>query len=105
MSGATRNPGGRLEQARISLLAVLTHDRTLFWAAGLLIGLFSGPNQAASRSLMGRFVPPNKENEFYGLFAFSGKATAYVCTNYECEFPTNDVEKMLELLKSGGKKE
>ena len=37
-----------------------------------------GPNQAASRSLMGRLIPKNKENEFYGFFAFSGKATAFV---------------------------
>ena len=57
--------------------AILTGRRTLFWAAGILIGLCGGPNQAASRSLMGRFVPPDKKNEFYGLFAFSGKATAF----------------------------
>ena len=37
-----------------------------------------GPNQAASRSLMGRLIPENKENEFYGFFAFSGKATAFL---------------------------
>ena len=37
-----------------------------------------GPNQAASRSLMGRFVPDDKENEFFGFFAFSGKATAFL---------------------------
>jgi UMF1 family MFS transporter len=37
-----------------------------------------GPNQAASRSLLGRFVPPEKETEFYGFFAFSGKATAFL---------------------------
>ena len=37
-----------------------------------------GPNQAASRSLMGRLIPDNKENEFYGFFAFSGKATAFL---------------------------
>ncbi len=37
-----------------------------------------GPNQAASRSLMGRMIPNNKENEFYGFFAFSGKATAFL---------------------------
>ena len=42
------------------------------------IGIFAGPNQAASRSLMGRMIPKNKENEFYGFFAFSGKATAFV---------------------------
>ena len=37
-----------------------------------------GPNQAASRSFMGRIIPKNKENEFYGFFAFSGKATAFL---------------------------
>ncbi len=58
--------------------ALLTGQRALFWAAGLLIGLCAGPNQAASRSLMGRFVPADKKNEFYGLFAFSGKATAFL---------------------------
>jgi UMF1 family MFS transporter len=60
-----------------SLLAVLAPTRALFWAAGVLVGIFSGPNQAASRSLLGRFVPPDKENEFFGFFAFSGKATAF----------------------------
>ena len=28
----------------------------------------------------------------------NGKATAYVCQDYSCRQPTNDVEKMLELL-------
>jgi UMF1 family MFS transporter len=48
------------------------------YMAGLAIGIFMGPNQAASRSLLGRFVPPEKETEFYGFFAFSGKATAFL---------------------------
>jgi UMF1 family MFS transporter len=47
------------------------------WVAGILIGIFTGPNQSAGRSLMGRFVPPDKENEFFGFFAFSGKLTAF----------------------------
>ncbi len=58
--------------------AVFTHERWVFWMAATLVGICAGPNQAASRSLLGRFVPPNKENEFYGLFAFSGKATAFL---------------------------
>ena len=37
-----------------------------------------GSNQAASRSLMARFIPENKENEFFGFFAFTGKATAFL---------------------------
>lgn len=61
-----------------SLTALFAAERTLFWGAGLLIGLCAGPNQAASRSLLGRFAPPDKKNELYGLFAFSGKATAFV---------------------------
>ena len=61
-----------------SLLAVVTHDRTGLWVAGVLIGLFVGPNQSASRSLMGRFVPADQTSEFFGLFAFSGKATAFL---------------------------
>lgn len=61
-----------------TLLAVLAPSRSWFWVAGILIGIFVGPNQSASRSLMGRFVPPDKENEFFGFFAFSGKATAFL---------------------------
>ena len=52
--------------------------KNIFWISGILIGIFSGPNQAASRSLMGKLTPPNKENEFFGFFAFSGKATSFV---------------------------
>lgn len=60
------------------LVAVFTTDVRLFWAAGILIGLLVGPNQASSRSLLGRFIPPTKENEFFGFFAFSGKLTAFM---------------------------
>ena len=61
-----------------TIVAVWAPDRTWFWVAGILIGIFAGPNQSASRSLMGRFVPPDKENEFFGFFAFSGKFTAFL---------------------------
>ncbi len=61
-----------------SLVAVLAQDLWLFWAGAVMIGLLSGPVQAASRSLMARFVPPSKESEFFGLYAFSGKATAFI---------------------------
>jgi len=60
------------------LLAVFTTSVTVFWIAGILIGLCSGPNQASSRSLMSRFTPKEKQNEFFGFFAFSGKATAFI---------------------------
>ena len=35
-----------------------------------------GPNQSASRSLLARMVPDQKQAEFFGLFAFSGKLSS-----------------------------
>jgi UMF1 family MFS transporter len=61
-----------------ALLAVVTTSRLGFWIAAVGVGLLSGPNQSASRSLMGRLVPPDKENEFFGFFALSGKATSFL---------------------------
>jgi UMF1 family MFS transporter len=58
-------------------LAVWAPTRSWFWAAGILIGIFVGPNQSASRSLMARFVPENRQAEFFGFFAFSGKVTSF----------------------------
>ena len=51
--------------------------RLWLWVAGIIIGIFIGPNQSASRSMMARFVPPDAQNEFFGFFAFSGKLTAF----------------------------
>jgi len=59
------------------VLAVYAPGKEMFWTAGVLIGFFAGPNQSASRSLLGRFVPREKENQFFGFFAFSGKLTAF----------------------------
>ncbi|MCK5340317.1 MAG: MFS transporter [Desulfobulbaceae bacterium] len=61
-----------------SIIAITAESKSLFWLAGIIVGIFSGPNQSASRSLMARFVPPDKENEFFGFFAFSGKFTAFL---------------------------
>ena len=64
--------------AAFALLAVLAPTKTAFWIAGIGVGIFAGPNQSASRSLMGRFVPERHQSEFFGFFAFSGKATAFL---------------------------
>jgi UMF1 family MFS transporter len=61
-----------------ALWAVTAGSKTSLYLAGLFVGIFVGPNQAASRSLLGRFVPREKEAEFYGFFAFSGKAIAFL---------------------------
>jgi UMF1 family MFS transporter len=58
-------------------LAVWAPNRTWLWASGVMIGLFAGPNQSASRSLLGRFVPDGHESEFFGFFAFTGKLASF----------------------------
>ena len=61
-----------------TLGALLATNKTLFWASGILVGIFSGPNQSASRSLMARFIPKSQTSEFFGFFAFSGKLTSFL---------------------------
>lgn len=59
-----------------SLLVV--ESKTWFWALGIALGAFFGPVQSASRSLMTRVAPPERAAELFGLYAFSGKATAFL---------------------------
>lgn len=57
---------------------LLVETKGWFWLMGLPLGIFMGPAQAASRSLMARLAPAELRTEMFGLFAFSGKATAFV---------------------------
>lgn len=61
-----------------SLYYSLTFPQLIFWIAGILIGLMIGPNQSCSRSLMSQLTPEKKQNEFFGFFAFTGKATSFL---------------------------
>ena len=49
----------------------------VFLAFALIVGLVAAPAQAASRSLLARLAPADKITQFFGLFAFSGKVTAF----------------------------
>jgi UMF1 family MFS transporter len=55
-----------------------THPKEWFWVAGVLLGFMVGPNQSCSRSLMARLTPKEKQNEFFGFFALTGKATSFL---------------------------
>jgi len=57
---------------------LLVHDVRLFWIFGLGLGVFVGPAQSASRSLMAHLAPPALRTEMFGLYALSGKATAFM---------------------------
>ena len=59
-----------------AILAV--ESKAMFWALGLGLGIFVGPVQAASRSMLARLSPEDMRAEMFGLYAFSGKATAFL---------------------------
>ena len=44
----------------------------------LVIGIFVGPAQSASRTLMARLAPPDQRTEMFGIYALTGKVTAFI---------------------------
>jgi UMF1 family MFS transporter len=50
----------------------------VFLAFAIVVGLVSAPVQASSRSLLARLAPPDKITQYFGLFAVSGKVTAFL---------------------------
>ncbi len=60
-----------------SAIVLSATDRTTFWIAALAMSTFFGPVQAASRTMMARIAPPHMRGEMFGLFALSGKVTAF----------------------------
>lgn len=56
---------------------LLTSDKHLFWALAMMLGVFMGPAQAASRTLMARMAPPEEISAHFGLFALSGRVTGF----------------------------
>lgn len=49
-----------------------------FLAFAVVVGVVSAPVQSASRALLARLAPPEKITQYFGLFAFSGKVTAFL---------------------------
>ena len=60
------------------LAVLLVFDPTHFVVLALFLGIFVGPAQAASRSLMARLSPPELETEMFGLYAMTGKSIAFL---------------------------
>jgi len=56
--------------------AVQSHAQ--FYVIGLVAGAVLGANQATSRALIGRFVPPGKQGELFGFFTVAGKFAAVI---------------------------
>ncbi len=57
---------------------LVVESKTAFWILGVMIGPFFGPVQAASRSLAARLAPEAQRAQVFGLFALSGRITAFL---------------------------
>jgi UMF1 family MFS transporter len=57
---------------------LVVEDVLWFWILGMVLGIFIGPVQSASRSLMARMAPPEMTGEMFGFFALSGKVTSFL---------------------------
>jgi MFS transporter, UMF1 family len=62
----------------IGVPLLLAETTMVFWPLAMALGIFMGPAQAASRSLMVRLAPTGLETEMFGLFALSGRITGFV---------------------------
>jgi UMF1 family MFS transporter len=59
-------------------LLLMFEDKTTFYIIAGALGIFVGPCQAASRTLMAKLAPVDMQAELFGIYAFSGKATAFM---------------------------
>lgn len=55
-----------------------TAAERVYVAFGLLIGLMFGPVQASSRAYLAQSVPVETAGQYFGLYALSGRATAFL---------------------------
>lgn len=63
-----------------AILIFLLHGggQTVFWIFGLLLCLFVGPAQSASRTFLTRIAPAGREGEVFGLYATTGRAATFL---------------------------
>ena len=64
----------------LGILIFVLHDggKAVFWPLGLLMTVFVGPAQAASRSFLARLVPEGKGGEIFGLYATTGRVVSFL---------------------------
>lgn len=64
----------------MGIVIFFLHDRgqTVFWIAGLIMTMFVGPAQSASRSFLARLIPEGRSGEVFGLYATTGRVVSFL---------------------------
>jgi len=74
--------------AGLAVFFFATGGATMFWIFGLLMCVFVGPAQSASRSFLARSIPAGREGEIFGLYATTGKAATFLAPTLFALFVT-----------------
>jgi UMF1 family MFS transporter len=61
-----------------SLVLLVVDGPAMFWTFGLVLTLFVGPAQSASRTFLARVTPVGKEGQHFGLYAMTGRAVSFL---------------------------
>ena len=77
---------GAFKTVRISLFLLLILGTGIllapteiwFWVFGLLVGIFIGPVQSSSRSLVAQYAPTKNRAQIFGFYMFAGKSTSFL---------------------------
>lgn len=64
----------------LGILIFFLHDagKMAFWVCGMLMTIFVGPAQSASRTFLARLIPEGKAGEIFGLYATTGRAISFL---------------------------
>lgn len=62
----------------IGVIILLISDKYIFLGLSLFLGIFMGPVQAASRTMVTRLSPPHILTQAYGFYAFTGKSISFL---------------------------
>ena len=64
--------------AGFGVFALHSRGAIVFWTLGLVLCIFVGPTQSASRSFLSRIIPEGREGEVFGLYATTGRAVSFL---------------------------
>ncbi|MGO1594946.1 MAG: MFS transporter, partial [Ancrocorticia sp.] len=64
--------------AGINLGPIQLTPTAMFWIFGLILCVFVGPTQSASRTYLARIAPEGAEGELFGLYATTGRAVSFL---------------------------
>ena len=60
------------------IMLILVENKEIFWFVSFCLGLFIGPLQSSSRSLITKITPEKRGAQFFGFAIFSGKITSFL---------------------------